>query len=216
MTHICQFCNKGLKGSNALTQHTIRCPQNPNRIAPVGKWTEEQKRAFSQKRIATGCGKRTLTEEQSLAWSIRSKKTNSNYWTDERKKEHSVRMKQIVADNPDSYSKNNVSGRVQLYPVQSSLGETKVKGRWELAVANWLNDKDIRWTNEIQPYSYFWNDKWHLYFPDFLLLDHDILIEVKGFETDRDKAKWQAVSDKKFIVIRKDDLKDLSRAIVVL
>lgn len=150
-----------------------------------------------------------------IAAGIVSKERNTLYWTDEKKKQQSDKMKKVVEDSPDSYSKNNVSGRVKMYSVMSSLGETKVKGTWELAVATWLNDNEIRWTNSIQPYSYFWNNSWHLYFPDFLLIDHNIVIEVKGFQTERDDCKWSAVTDKQFIVIRKDDLSKLNFAIKI-
>lgn len=118
-------------------------------------------------------------------------------------------MRQIVKDNVDSYSKNNVSGRVKMYEVMSTTGLTKVKGTWELTVANYFNKENIKWTNNIVPYNYFWNEAWHLYFPDFYLIDSDIVVEVKGFETDRDTCKWKSVIDKKFIVIKKEELKQL-------
>ncbi len=121
-------------------------------------------------------------------------------------------MKRKVLENPDSYSKENVSGRVKMYEINDSFGATKVKGTWELAVAEWLNSNNIRWTNKIEPYKYNWNNNWHFYFPDFLLLDKNILIEVKGFETDRDICKWQSV-DKKLIVIRKNDIKILNKVL---
>lgn len=124
-------------------------------------------------------------------------------------------MQKIVKSNIDSYSKNNVSGRVKMYKVESSTGITKVKGTWELQVANWLNEKNIKWTNNFSPYSYYWNNSWHLYFPDFLLLDNDAVIEVKGYETERDRLKWQAVIDRKFIVIKKKDLRILDEIIIL-
>jgi hypothetical protein len=42
----------------------------------------------------------------------------------------------------------------------------------------------------VNPQPYYWNGKWHLYFPDFFLPDHNAYIEVKGYQTDRDDAKW--------------------------
>lgn len=148
-------------------------------------------------------------------WTDEARKAQSEIskmqqWTDEKRKAHSVKMKKIVEANPDSYSKNNVSGRVKIYEVKSSTGLTKVKGRWELSVANWLNENNVRWTNDIKPYSYFWNNGWHLYFPDFYLIDSDILIEVKGYERERDRCKWGSV-DKKLIIIKQKEIDNLDQ-----
>lgn len=180
-----------------------------------GKWTEEQKKAWSEKcRLTNANNKNKVqsTPEEKEQKRLRSIEINKAYWTPERKAEQSARMKKIVLENPDSYSKSNVSGRVKMYDVIDSNGPTKVKGLWELKVANWLNDNNIKWTNTIEPYKYYYNNNWHLYFPDFLLLDTDELIEVKGYQTDRDLAKWKSV-DKKLIVLRKKDMLSLEKSI---
>lgn len=160
--------------------HQIRCPLNPDRKMKV--WTDEDRKNNGVK-------------------------SRQQRWTPEQKSRQSLRMHQVVKDNPDSYSKNNVSGRVKMYEING----TKVKGTWELKVANFLVENNIKWTNDIVPYSYFWNNGWHHYFPDFELIDLNILIEVKGYQTDRDSSKWASVKDKPLIVIRKEDLKDLKK-----
>jgi hypothetical protein len=178
-----------------------------------GKWSEERKKAWSEKCRSTGinnAGK--FTEEYLENLSKAKKKHNAEYWTDEKRAAHALKMKSVVSSYPDSYSKNNVSGRARLYETVDFYGATKVKGTWELRVATYLNENNIKWTNKIEPYKYYWNDKWHLYFPDFLLLDRDILLEVKGFETDRDRAKWASV-DKKLVVLRGIDMLSLDRSI---
>ena len=179
------------------------------------KWSEERKKAWSEKCKATkvnNASKAPLTPEEKELKRLRSIEYNKTYWTTERRAEQSARMKQKVLENPDSYSKSNVSGRVKMYEVVDSYGRTKVKGTWELKIASWLNDNNIRWTNKIEPYKYQYNDNWHLYFPDFLLLDRNTLIEVKGYQTDRDLAKWKSV-DKKLIVLKKKDMLSLEKSI---
>jgi hypothetical protein len=173
------------------------------------------KKAWSEKCRLTNVNNKNKvqsTPEEKEQKRLRSIEINKAYWTPERKAEQSARMKKIVLENPDSYSKSNVSGRVKMYEVIDSNGPTKVKGLWELKVAHWLNDNNIRWTNTIEPYKYYYNNNWHLYFPDFLLLDTNVLIEVKGYQTDRDLAKWQSV-DKKLIVLRKKDMLSLEKSI---
>lgn len=175
---ICKFCKKEAPTRN----HQVRCPLNGNR--KMKQWTPEEK----------------------LNTQNRSRTTNLIYWTAEKRQEQSIRMQQVVLENKDSYSKNNVSGRVKTYEIMSSAGLTKVKGKWELAFAEWLNNSNIIWTNNISPYRYKWNNSWHLYFPDFYLEELGIIVEIKGFQTDRDLCKWASVTDKEFKVIRKNDL----------
>jgi hypothetical protein len=180
-----------------------------------GKWSEERKKAWSEKCRLTNANnksKKESTVEEKELKRLRSIEYNKKYWTPERRAEQSARMKQKVLENPDSYSKSNVSGRVKMYDVVDYNGPTKVKGLWELKVANWLNANNVRWTNTIEPYKYQYNNSWHLYFPDFLLLDTNILIEVKGYQTDRDLAKWKSVN-KKLIVLKKKHMLSLEKSI---
>ena len=164
------------------------------------KWTEEQKRAWSEKCKETKCNNR-WDDDRKKRHGLRMIETNKKVWTEQKRKEHSERMKKAVQDNPNSYSKNNVSGRVKMYEVKSSTGATKVKGKWELFVAEWLNNNSIRWTNDIKPIPYKWKGKWHLYFPDFHLIDLGVILEIKGYETERDRAKWDAVDHERFHVL---------------
>lgn len=155
---------------------------------------------------------RVVSKETRIKIGIKSAeqwRINPRRWTEEQKKNQSLKMIEVVKKHPESYSKSNVSGRVKLYEVQSTSGLTKVKGTWELKVAQYLNLNKIKWTNEIKPFSYFYKDKWHLYFPDFYLLDIDFYLEVKGYKTDRDIAKWSSISNIK--VLYKEDIEKLNR-----
>ena len=117
------------------------------------KWSDDRKKAWSEKCKLTGANKAKTPASPSeiLVKRQRSIEYNKLYWTPEKRAEHSVKMKQKVVENPDSYSKTNVSGRVKLYEIFDSFGPTKVKGTWELAVAHWLNNNNIKWTNNIEP-----------------------------------------------------------------
>lgn len=107
-------------------------------------------------------------------------------WSNERRLSHSNAMKKAVAKNPDSYTKNNVCGRVKMIEYNGVM----LKGSWEVITAKWLDSFNIKWESEVNPQFYFWNGGDHLYFPDFYLPDHNVYIEVKGHKTDRDEAKW--------------------------
>jgi hypothetical protein len=132
-------------------------------------------------------------------------------WTKEKRLEHSLKMKKAVNDNPESYSSKNVCGRVKTIKTIDSLGnETSCLGKWELLVIDYLNKNNIRWSNKIEEnFQYYWNESYHRYFPDFKLIDYDnVFIEVKGYERDRDKAKWEQFPHK-LIIIKKEEIEKL-------
>lgn len=141
-----------------------------------------------------------------------SRISNKIYWeSEENRKKQSIAMKKAVLDNPDSYSLKNISGRVKSYDFFDSYGnKTKLKGKWEVKVAEFLNEKNIEWTNIVSPTSYYWNDDWHLYFPDFYLKEYNLYLEVKGYERERDKCKW-AYFPFKLLKIKLIDIKDLNK-----
>jgi hypothetical protein len=109
-------------------------------------------------------------------------------------------MRQAVLNNPDSYTANNVSGRT---PIILHNG-FKLKGSWEVAVAKWLDNQYIEWTNIIDGIEYEWNGSTHLYYPDFYLPTVGRYIEVKGYERPRDLAKWSVVSG--LIVLKQPEI----------
>lgn len=178
-----------------------------------GKWSEEKKKAWSQKCKETKINNKNKSNEMLIECGNRLKKYwENNEWTEERRKRHSECMKKAVLNNPDSYTKNNVSGRTKIFECKDTQNNfTKVKGNWELQVANYLNENNIKWTNTIEPIKYFWEDKWHLYYPDFLLIDYDMLLEVKGYKTSRDESKWSSVKEKKFFTIEKKEINNLNK-----
>lgn len=124
--------------------------------------------------------------------------------TEEQKKKHSEIMKQAVLEHKDSYSSSNVCGRVKI----QEYNGMKFHGKWEVEVAKWLDRNNIKFfRDEITPFEYFWNGNTHLYFPDFYLPDFDIYIEVKGYETERDRCKWKSV--KRLVVFKKNEIEQI-------
>lgn len=117
----------------------------------------------------------------------------------------SQKMKQVVADNPLSYSSHNVCGRSKKVVYNGN----KFHSTWEVNVAIWLDAHEVIWQRDVTPIPYQWNDRWHLYFPDFYLPDFDLYVEVKGYETERDLCKWEALKDR-LIVVRNNDIENSS------
>ena len=176
---ICIYCNKQCKNKNSWFSHTIKCPKNPNRD-PNHFGHMKGKKGSNQHIKGTA---KPLTEEQRRKISEKMKERKV---TKESREKMSLSMKEAVKKYPDSYAKNNVCGRVKTYEYNGD----KLKGTWELKVAQWLVNQNIEY--EVEPHSsyYYWNNEWRLYFPDFYIKEHDIYIEVKGYKTERDICKW--------------------------
>lgn len=203
MVKICKYCQKECKNLNSLTQHEIRCDLNPRRIIiKRNKWTKEMKDNMSIIMKDRNTNKNRDWSAESLdkisKW---SKKFNKDYWTDDKRNLHSDKMKDVVSKNQDSYSINNISGRVK----NIEYNEFRLRGNWELSVAKWLDKNNIRWTNKINGHTYTFKNRDHLYFPDFYLIDLDIFIEVKGYEREIDKYKW-FYFPKKLIILRQNEI----------
>lgn len=115
-------------------------------------------------------------------------------------------MKDVVRKFPDSYSVSNVSGRTKIY----EYDEFKLKGTWEVIVAEWLDSLNIKWTNKIRGFEYFFDKKIRLYFPDFYLKELNLYIEVKGFERKMDHAKWSNFPEK-LIIIKNNEINKIKK-----
>ena len=67
----------------------------------------------------------------------------------------------------------------------------KLHGKWELGYAQYLDAKGIKWVRPVEQFSYTFEGKQHKYTPDFYLSDEDIYVEIKGYVTEKDLAKWR-------------------------
>lgn len=215
----CEICQKEYKTKQALNSHR-GFHNKPNRVSPFIEYNKKVKngeivKTFSNQYIKCrklGLPDPIMSEETRKKISDGGKKWIPEYWKKpENRIKQSESMKKAVLENPESYSTKNVSGRVKSFDFKDSFNnDVKIKGKWELKVAEFLNEKEIKWINKVEPSPYFWNESWHLYFPDFYLVDHDVYLEVKGFERDRDRKKWYGFKGKLFI-LRENEINDLEK-----
>lgn len=68
----------------------------------------------------------------------------------------------------------------------------KLHGKWELEYAKWLDLNNIKWRRPNEKFSYIFNDKKGFYTPDFYLEKEKTYIEIKGYPTLKDFAKWDS------------------------
>jgi len=123
-------------------------------------------------------------------------------WTEERRKKHSESMKKAVAANPKSYSSGN-RGRVK----RIEYDGLSFQGKWELYFYQWCKRNNVKIEKCNEWFEYEWNGI-RRYFPDFKLPSYDTYVEVKGYKTERDEAKWNQFK-KRLLVIEKKDISSL-------
>lgn len=209
---ICKYCGKECKNKNSLAQHEIRCKENPNKIQlPESNFIKYNKDIKSGKRTKLYSNQYIKAEllglpKPEVSAEIRMKCGNggkNQIWDAERRCRHSESMKKAVKDHPMSYSCNFVNGRTPRLEYNGVI----LNGSWELMVAKYLDFNNIKWERPSIPFEYIWENKTHLYYPDFYLPEYDIYLEVKGYERERDKCKWKVVSN--LVVLKKKDIEDI-------
>jgi len=200
----CDKCNKEFKTQQGLNSHK-GWHNIPNRKSNFMEYNKNVKNGILKK-YNTNQFIKAKNEGKIILVSSETKKKLSDKakeqkWDEERRIKHSISMKNAVKNNPESYSANNVSGRTKTIKYKNTL----LKGSWELLVAKWLDENNIKWTNKIDGIHYEWCGSTHLYFPDFYLIELNKYIEVKGYERERDRCKWGVLEN--LIVIKKKEIK---------
>ena len=99
------------------------------------------------------------------------------------------------------------AGRCKKIDYNSPIAELiKVDGTWELEVAQYLDKIGVKWKRNKNRFAYNYDSKERFYTPDFYIEDIDSYLEVKGFETDKDRSKWSQF-DHKLLVWKKQEIK---------
>jgi hypothetical protein len=77
-------------------------------------------------------------------------------------------------------------------------------GKWELKYAQWLDNNRVKWMRCKQAFEYTFENKTRRYTPDFYLPDTDEYIEIKGYKTNKDIAKWSQFPYKLTVLMRSE------------
>lgn len=137
-----------------------------------------------------------------------SKKNSTYRHSEETKKKLSESMKRAVLANPESYSSSN-RGRTK----QIIVDGIKLQGQWEVDFYLWAKAQGLNPKRPDQSFQYEWNGlRW--YHPDFYIESMDLYVEVKGYETDRDRAKWLQFP-KKLRIIKEKEIKQIRKGCFV-
>jgi hypothetical protein len=199
----CNYCNKICKNTNSLKQHEIRCKSNPLKIevkSSFGMKGKKGKNHFT-KADELGISRPEVSEKTRQLLSEASKRY---VWSEERKADHSRVMKEAVKKNPSAYTSSN-RGRTK----QIELDGIKFQGSWELIFYNYCKSKQISVERCTESFPYMWEGE-RSYYPDFYLPDLDLYIEIKGYETERDRKKWEHFP-KSLKVLKEKDISDIKK-----
>lgn len=83
------------------------------------------------------------------------------------------------------------AGRCKKIKYSSPIaGDVLLDGNWEFEFAKFLDKVKVNWKRNKNRFSYFYDNANRFYTPDFYLVDEKIYIEVKGYKTEKDDAKW--------------------------
>lgn len=194
----CIFCKRDFLSLRNTRHHENFCGKNPNR-----RDGHKSNQYIKAKQL--GLPKLVCSEETKSK--IRDKNLGKNSWwfwkenIDEIRKNHSESMHNAILNNPEAYTSSN-RGRVKCIEKDG----IKFHGSWEVIFYDWCILNNIKIIREnFTSFSYFWNDSVHQYFPDFFLPELNSYVEVKGYETERDNAKWSQFPQK-LIIIKKDEI----------
>lgn len=202
---ICQYCGKecfvyGLKN------HEKHCKKNPNYVPG--------KSNFGYGRIPWNKGL-TAKDDPRLAKQVEIYKKHYQegkfkIWCEGLSKETDERISKLSKAVSSTLNNKVKEGtwhvsfsKARTYEYRGST----FHGTWELNFAKYLDSKNINWSRPDDIFEYFWQEEVHQYHPDFYLPEFDIFIEIKGYPTDRDFAKWeQFPKDKNLDIYFGDEL----------
>jgi hypothetical protein len=209
MEYICRYCGRICKNDNSLRNHERLCKENPDRQILVSnfiKWNEYRK----GKKLQNSSNQYIKAKETGGIYVISdetrqklSKASKGKYHTKESKEKISLRMKEVVKNNPNySYSKNK-------YFKKEIINGFRMDSSWESIFANYLNKNDIKWIKNKKPFRYIFENEEHSYYPDFYLEDFKLYVEIKGQETEKDKAKYKVVDN--LLVLRAKEINEINK-----
>lgn len=196
----CSVCNDLISLSN-VQRHRVKCLRSliPKIKKPNLRNTGKPGKNQFTKAKELGLPPPQVSTETRAKLAAHSKNI---VWDEQRRKKHSEAMKQAVKQNPESYTSSN-RGRTR----QIEYDGIKFQGQWELDFYKWAKDQRLDPKRPDRSFKYSWNgDRW--YHPDFYIAKLDVYVEVKGYQTDRDQAKWSQFPER-LVVIKEQQIKEI-------
>lgn len=204
---VCKFCNKVCKNPNSQRNHSRLCKLNPEKqntyFATNQEEINELKKANGvsnhyTKAKSLGLPPPQITEETRSKLSSNAKnKTKEEREASARKASKTIRKKVEDGTWHTSLAKD----------MHYEYNGVDLHGKWELNYAMWLDINNVKWERCSRSFDYIFEGKCRKYTPDFFLTDQNVYVEIKGYKTKKDEAKWNQFPADYFLqILLKEDL----------
>ena len=203
---VCKFCGKVCKNRNSLCNHERLCRANPNKQI-IDHTAAYINRTAWNKGLTADTDERVRKNRDGVR---KYHLENPNQTRSPLSEEHKAKIAASVNDKVKHGTWHTSLARNMHYCYKG----IDLHGTWEVSYAEWLDSNCIKWERPSNYFLYTFDGAEHRYTPDFYLVDTDQYVEIKGYRTAKDKAKWeQFPKDKSLIVLMKKDLKALGISI---
>lgn len=202
----CKFCGKECKNANSLRNHERLCKLNLDRQYTCFQDMDFQKNVLHKdggnnqfiKAARLGLPSPEISGEVRKKISEKLKLNNPMHKESTRRKvSETINAKVASGTWHTSLAKN----------MHIDYNGSDLHGKWEYAYAKYLDSNNIEWVRASDRFEYFFNGKYHFYTPDFYLVNSETFVEIKGYKTAKDDAKWeQFPKDKNLVILRYNDL----------
>ena len=208
----CRYCGKQCKNFNSLKQHEIRCKNNPNRIECIVP--DSTIKAANASRKGMRAWNSGLTKETDPRITASSNKISEKMKllvqqgiitgrasTEEKELNRRLKISQSMKQNPKAGGLRKGSGIGHKGWYKGYFCDST----YELAYIVYNIDHNIHFERCKLKYEYMYNNKLHLYHPDFILSDGS-LVEIKGYHSEQVDAKINSVNDRPIKILYREDL----------
>jgi hypothetical protein len=201
----CSYCNREASTKNSNSQHELYCKSNPNKKKKTSSFGMLGKKGLGIGKNQWSNPDYVIKDSTRKKLSDMMKVISPQRWSDPtRINKLKQSMRKAVERNPESYTSSN-RGRTK----QILYDGIKFQGSWELKFYQWCKNNGVRCNRNVEGFEYEWNGI-RMYYPDFYLPKYQVYIEVKGYRTERDNAKWSQFP-KQLIIVEKKDIVNIIR-----
>ena len=205
----CKFCHKECKNKNALVQHECRCKLNPNKIDTSNCFGCITGRKQWNKGLTMKDDPRIL--QGSITFHKNHKLGLHKDLSGKNNPAANEEVKNKISKTCLNKSKEGTWHTSLAKRMHYNYKGNDLHGKWELYYAQYLDKNHIKWIRNKDKFEYLYKNKIHYYTPDFYLINSQEYIEIKGYTTEKDLAKWKCFpKDKNLVILKYKDLHNLS------
>lgn len=191
----CIICHRDFKNYNALNAHKGLAHGKREWVLNFIPWNKNKKLKPRSKKIKDKISKAMTNNPKNKGVAS----------TKEREIERKIKISKTSIKNGIAGGLRKGSGRsIKSWYNSPIAGKVFLQSTYELRYAKWLDENKINWIQNKKYFEYEFENKIRKYYPDFYLIDEDCYVEIKGFKTIKDEAKWMKFPEKLKILFKED------------